>query len=570
VSTEEADKKAAAKVRAIERSDYDAVHKDYTESMKAIGQAVQVLKKQQSAKNKESKVLLQSVISLDKMPLAAKQAIKVFLASDVNEEKLEELASGDPGSADTTRGFSSDGIVDMLEKLGDKFRDERRSLEKEETHRLHAHDMSAQSQKDSIKITKDKITRKTQTHATALQDKAKHAGELQTLSETSAQDKKDLEALKVTCKQKSVDFTKRQELRKGEIAVIKEAVSTLQSDAVSKAGARVDKPKAAGTSLGQLRSTNDRNINNQLRMAEYLNGQAKHIGSRVLSMVAVRSKTDPFKTVRDMIGKLISKLEEQSGEEMQHKQYCDKEIADNTKSRTTLTSNVESLTSAVDELGAQIQKDNTDIGELSTQISDLTKNLAKEVTFRAQAKAENEATIKDAQAGQQAIKTAIEVLQEFYVQASSGESGLDFIQVENQALRNQPSVQAGAGAGVIHMLEVVQTDFARLETDTTSGEATEAKLYQEQKQDMAVSKAKKEKALEHKKIDLQKNQQEVTVKTADLESKKVELSAADQYYETLKPSCIDSGMSFKERAARREEEIQSLQDALRILDGESP
>jgi len=164
------------------------------------------------------------------------------------------------------------------------------------------------------------------------------------------------------------------------------------------------------------------------------------------------------------------------------------------------------------------------------------------------------------------------VLQEFYAQASS----TSFVQVEHKALRNEPSTwqgdyqgSQGAGAGVINMLEVVQTDFARLETDTTTGEGTEAKLYQQQKLDMAVSKAKKEKAVEHKGLDLQKNEQELTVKTADLESKKVELSAAEQYYETLKPSCIDAGMSYKERAARREEEIQSLEDALRILDGES-
>ena len=41
-----------------------------------------------------------------------------------------------------------------------------------------------------------------------------------------------------------------------------------------------------------------------------------------------------------------------------------------------------------------------------------------------------------------------------------------------------------------------------------------------------------------------------------------------RYYEKLKPSCVDAGLSYEERVKMREEEIQSLQEALRILSGE--
>merc|ERR1719284_432441 len=40
------DKKAATKVREIEKADYDATHKDYTESVDALQRAIAVLKKQ--------------------------------------------------------------------------------------------------------------------------------------------------------------------------------------------------------------------------------------------------------------------------------------------------------------------------------------------------------------------------------------------------------------------------------------------------------------------------------------------------------------------------------------------
>merc|ERR1719217_2007638 len=40
------DSKAATKVREIEKADYDATHKDYSESIDALGRAIAVLKKQ--------------------------------------------------------------------------------------------------------------------------------------------------------------------------------------------------------------------------------------------------------------------------------------------------------------------------------------------------------------------------------------------------------------------------------------------------------------------------------------------------------------------------------------------
>ena len=45
---------------------------------------------------------------------------------------------------------------------------------------------------------------------------------------------------------------------------------------------------------------------------------------------------------------------------------------------------------------------------------------------------------------------------------------------------------------------------------------------------------------------------------------------AMQELEELKPACVDTGMSYEERVARREEEIEALKEALCILDKEGP
>merc|ERR1719379_3165400 len=115
--------------------------------------------------------------------------------------------------------------------------------------------------------------------------------------------------------------------------------------------------------------------------------------------------------------------------------------------------------------------------------------------------------------------------------------------------------------GVISMLEVIQSDFARLESETSSSEATAEEIYQKFLSDSAVDKAAKEKDIEHKNNEKQTKEQTVTEKKADLDTTQNELTAANEYFEKLKPSCLDAGMSFETRVAKRQEEIQALQEA---------
>merc|ERR1719478_1603748 len=96
-----------------------------------------------------------------------------------------------------------------------------------------------------------------------------------------------------------------------------------------------------------------------------------------------------------------------------------------------------------------------------------------EATEQRQAeKAKNEHAIADAQAGSEAVKQAIVVLREFY----SAQAG--FVQVHRQV----PEMAAYKGmqnskTGVVGMLEVIQSDFNRLEADTTSAESLAATEY---------------------------------------------------------------------------------------------
>merc|ERR1719401_439686 len=117
------------------------------------------------------------------------------------------------------------------------------------------------------------------------------------------------------------------------------------------------------------------------------------------------------------------------------------------------------------------------------------------------------------------------------------------------------------------MLEVIESDFARLEAETKAAEATAQKEYDAFMTDSKVDKAAKQTDIEHKTAKKQDESQALVVAKTDLEGTQKELDAALMYFDKLKPSCVDADVSYDDRVSRRKEEIESLQEALRILNG---
>merc|ERR1712174_28508 len=300
----------------------------------------------------------------------------------------------------------------------------------------------------------------------------------------------------------------------------------------------------------------------------YLRERGQKLNSRVLTALAVRVQDDPFRKVKKMIKDLIVKLMEEANEEAEHKGWCDTELSTNEQTRKEKTEAVEMLHAEIDQLEASIAKLTEDITDLTKAVAELDAAMAKATKLRQEEKATNTATIKDAGEAQTAVAQALTVLKEFYAKAGEATA---FVQAQPEAPEVFDEPYKGMGAengGVVGMLEVIESDFARLESETKAAEATAQKEYDTFMTDSKVDKEAKSTDIEHKTAKKQDQSQALTVANEDLEGTQKELDAALAYYDKLKPSCVDAGVSYEDRVARRKEEIESLQEALKILNGE--
>jgi len=565
IATWDGDMAKATEVRKTEKAAYDDEHKDLSESVSALERAIEVLKKQAYNRKQASLVQVQALQGVKLIPEDAKKAIAAFLQDDPAQESLLALSAPEAIGYE----FQSHGIIEMLSKLLSKFFSERTTVEKEELDRKNAYKLTMQDLTAQSDQAKQDVSDKTQSKTKNLEMAADAKADMAETQATRDADKKYLDDLNAICATKASDFESRQALRAEELEVLAKAVEIISSGSVA---GSADKHlptllQVKATALAALRAeaVQDR----QARAVAYLQERARQTGSSVLSALAARAQEDPFGKVKKMIKDLIVRLMEEANEEAEHKGWCDTELSTNKQTRDEKTAAVETLHAEIDELEASIQTLAQEIEDLAKAIEELDKAMAEATELRQQEKAENAATIKDAKEAQTAVAEALAIVKEFY--AKAGEATALVQQQPPQApdiFDSHYKGMQGMSGGVVGMLEVIEADFARLEAETAAAEEAAQKAYDKFMTDSSADKEAKLTDHDHKTAKKEDQEQMLASKKEDLANTQKELDAAMAYFDKLKPSCVDASVSYDTRVGNRKEEIESLQEALKILNGE--
>jgi hypothetical protein len=538
-------------LRTEQNTEFVAMETDLSESIDALERAIQVLSAQAYSRP-QALMLLQK---LAKTKPGMRRVLAAFLS---------EGTRGDGAPAVAAYEFQSGGIVAVLEGLDKKFKGELSDLQTDESNKKHYYDLEQIHLSDTIATTtgdrEDKASLKASTAAAS----AKAKGELAEAKEQKAADEKQLADMTATFESKTATFKENQKVRTEELEALTKAIEIISAPDV--AGSYAGHVNAAmaqtgkAVSLLQVGAARARSAKQQ-RAVEFLKKRASALSSSTLARFATQAAGNPFEKVIQMIKDLLEKLKEEAAAEAEHKAWCDEQLHDNKLKRNKQTAAVNKLIAEIEVTAGEIADLGASIDTLVTEQAELAKAMEEATAIREKEHAENTATIADAVAGQEAVKKALAVLREFY--STQGPALIQKKQV--------PEMEAYYGmqnskGGPIGMLEVILTDFARLQADTEAAETAAASEYATFMEDSKASKIAKHKqevadrlakdAAEFKKSQLKK----------DLEAEEAELAAANTYYEELKPLCTIVPVSYEERVAKRKEELAALNEAYDILD----
>lgn len=536
----------ATSLRQGQNVEYQEQQTDLSESVDALQRAIDKLKSEDYNRP-------QAMMMLQKMAVS-KPGLRPVLAAFL----AEAVKTSEPGAPEVASyEFQSGGIVAMLEGLLEKFEKELGDVEAAETSKTQNYDLNKIQLTDLIAYSSKNREEKAGTKADLTAKSGKAKGDLAATKKSKAADEKMMAEMNSVHEQKSAVFIGNQQVRKDELAALSKAIEIISAPNVADSYAGhvnlAQKP-----SFLQTRSTSQRVAVKQ-RAEDLLRKRGRALSSKLLSNLATEVSANPFIKVIDMIKTLLAKLKEEAAAEADHKAWCDKELKDNKHKRNKKSAQSEKLQAEIEDLTATIASQGKKIATLAKEQEDLTKAMGEATQERAADKSENEATIADAKAGASAVKSALVVLRDFYAAQSSG-----FIQ-QVPEMKAYGGMQSAKG-GVVGMLEVIVSDFVRLEAETTGAETQAAAEYNTFMRDAKADKEAKHK-LEFK-TKLEKDQTEFDKSNTGKMLKGVaeELDMANSYFEQLKPECIEIKVSYEDRVTARKAEIEALKDAYAILD----
>merc|ERR1719262_1174229 len=478
------------------------------------------------------------------------------------EDADDDLSFTQPQAKQVAYESSSGGIVKTIEEMQGKAEDTLSDLRKKEMGDAQTFAMLEQGLKDEIAHGEDKLS--TATKGKAASEEAKESA-TETLVETKkskAADESYAGTLKTECESKASEWEARQKSATEEMGAIDKAKEILVSGVKAFVQVKIQTKKwnpddDEETDAVSAKRSKVVNILKQL-------GQSHH--SFAFAQMASMAQSDPFVKIRGLIEDMIAKLLKEAEEEATQKAFCDAEMG---KSKTSQEEKMGTL----DKLGARIDGATSTIAELTesiktleAEIAEIDKAQAEATELRTTENADYMKASKDFKDSAEAVAKAIEVLKNFYEGS--------FMQVSSKTTQKSKQPEFGGAKSdtastIISVLEMSEEDFTTLLAETEATEDEAAKAYEKLTDENKISKATKEAESKGKASEIKSLTVQLEHSKEDDASVSSELDAVNAYVDKLRPQCEEKAMSYAEKKAKREAEIEGLKEALEILGGQA-
>jgi hypothetical protein len=621
----EEEQQKADEIRAEEQSAYSDRAASLAKAISAMERAIAAL---QASKTQMKDAKLGYTL-LSKYAATIKHSVALANTMGLTHDAGKLLALLDQPGKPAAYTYQSNEVISTLQSLLKNFKQKATQVDNEERETRQTHEMSSGARANTIKAKEKAKTEKATMSAQLEADLNVHQTDLQQTENSHAADQNFLDDLTVKCEDKAKAWDQRSNTRTAELTAISEALELLKGDVskmygsndlglltvrktaaakrvaplvekkVTAAIQEVDEQSGDADDFEQdlndepvsfLQLPRPRDTAARKETIGFLAKKAALLKSTTLStlLMKIKDAPTPFAKVKQMIQDLVKRLEEEASAEADQKAWCDENMKETTTERDEAQREVESLRALITEKNALVSQLTEQIGDLAQEIADLQKALNEETELREDESAKNTKTIEEAKIGLEAVEGAIKVLNAFYNPSllqqnpapaaegyerfSAEGAGSDGKTVDDMAPSGEGDFgteeyggKSDSSKSIIALLEQIKEDFSENVDDTGKAEDDAQAAYDTFKDESETSIKDKGTLKETKEKEKTEAELDITTAEDDLKKQKELLKAALEELEKLKPVCVETGASWEERTARREQEIEALKEALKIL-----
>merc|ERR1719433_477103 len=407
--------KITAKVEEI-TEEREKEHATYLEKEADASSAISAIERAIAAM-KESKTNLEGKVDLDLLE-------RTMARFSISTAELALLKNNKPGEAFQYEYHSND-IIATLESLLAKFTEIKNRLDMEEFEANSAFEKKRLALENQKKFAEEDKLAKEKRSAAKIERKEEAEAEKSQEEKDKAADESFMKVLQDKCESTAKLWDQRSMTRSAELTSIAKALEALETGVVPNWGAnkklvglqkkQMVTVRAIPSSFFQLRGTTlsrEERVREQVLQA--LKDDVHHSALLTALSLKVRVAEDHFVKVRSIIKDLIAKLAAQAKAEKTQKGFCDEQMKETIAARDEEQGKLEGIEADITEKTAERKQLKMEIAELAEEIAQAMKALSEATELRVDEKADNDQTVKEAEAGKDAVEFALKVLKDFY------------------------------------------------------------------------------------------------------------------------------------------------------------
>jgi len=579
----------AKALREKERADFESAQDEMQKAIAALGQAIEVLHSGSS--------LVQTGTGLGPELLNVKTSLRRVLSfgrSILNKRDarfLMHVLDGDVPTVDWKKlnrkatfkkkyEARSTKIQETLLAMEDTFKENLSSAEAKEAQAQKSYDALMTSKGGMLQSAEGGLVALVEEHGARDMSQTEAEDEIDNLKAQILADERFIREAESAYKVKSAEYEDRRGLRMGEIKAVGQAIQILHGDD------NRDLFKKSFQSQGYLFLQQVPGARRPLcsKALSQLWSLAAAQGDAKLALIAQTASAGRFDKVLEMVDKLLAQLQMEEGEDLDKKELCEKERAENTREAAKQSRDIDGITEEIEKLDSLVGELESQINEQTEVIAGLQDHVKAIDRQRETEKMQYDNDLVDDERAAAAVKEAMKVLKDFYskhglalsVQGVQQKGQQQPFQVEaGQAPPPPPTTwenpsyggavdsQQGISAILGMVVEDIEADITKSKKEEIDAIAEHAAQRSDLESAISAAEAASS-ALVKQKAEAQENK---VMKTTERKSAKASLDGVMAELKATEPGCDYITVNILVRSKKRQVEMDGLTQAKAILNG---